>query len=111
MAYVPAQGDVVWIDFDPQVGHEQSGRRPALVLSRLGYNQRTGLAVLCPLTKQVKGYIFEILIPPGFPVTGAILADQVKNMDWKARNVSYVCTLPVDVVEQVVKKITALIGV
>ncbi len=78
MAFIPAQGDVIWIDFDPQLGHEQSGRRPALVLSLKGYNHRAGLAVLCPITKQVKGYIFEALVPPGFDVTGAILANQVK---------------------------------
>ena len=110
MAYIPAQGDVVWIDFDPQAGHEQSGRRPALVLSRMSYNQRANLIVLCPLTRQVKGYIFEVLVPPGHPVVGAILADQVKNMDWTVRDTKYICTLPVLVVEQVVTKIVGLIG-
>lgn len=66
MAYIPAQGDVIWIDFDPQAGHEQAGwRRPALVLSRMSYNQRPSPVVLCPLTRQVKGYIFEALVPPG----------------------------------------------
>lgn len=111
MAFIPAQGDVVWIDFDPQAGHEQAGRRPALVLTLKGYNNRANLAVLCPITRQVKGYIFEVLVPPGLAVTGAILADQVKSMDWTNRNTTYLCTLPVDVVEQVVKKITALISV
>ena len=110
MAFTPAQGDVIWIDFDPQTGHEQSGRRPALVLSRLSYNQRADLVVLCPLTRQVKGYIFEVLVPPGYPVTGAILADQVKNMDWTVRDAKYICTLPISLVEQVVKKIVGLIG-
>jgi len=65
MAYIPAQGDVIWIDFDPQAGHEQAGWRPALILSRMSYNQRASLVVLCPLTRQVKGYIFEALVPPG----------------------------------------------
>ena len=110
MAFIPAQGDVVWIDFDPQAGHEQGGRRPALILSRKSYNHRANLAVLCPWTRQVKGYVFEVLVPSGHPVMGAILADQVKNMDWTIRNASYICTLPIAVVEQVVKKIVALIG-
>ena len=111
MAYIPAQGDVIWIDFDPQAGHEQAGRRrPALVLSRMSYNQRPSPVVLCPLTRQVKGYIFEALVPPGHPVVGAILADQVKNMDWTVRDTKYICTLPIVIVEQVVKKTVALIG-
>ena len=111
MAYIPAQGDVIWIDFDPQAGHEQAGRRrPALVLSRMSYNQRASLVVLCPLTRQVKGYIFEALVPPGHPVVGAILADQVKNMDWTVRDTKYTCTLPIVIVEQVVKKTVTLIG-
>lgn len=111
MAFIPAQGGVVWIDFDPQAGHEQAGRRPALVLTLKGYNNRATLAVLCPITRQVKGYAFEVLVPPGFAVAGAILADQVKSMDWTNRNTTYLCTLPVHIVEQVVKKITALIAV
>jgi len=111
MAFIPAQGDVMWIDFDPQAGHEQGGRRPALVLSRKSYNNRAHLSVLCPITKQVKGYIFEVPVPPGFDVTGVLLADQVKSMDWTARDVEYICTLPVAVVEQVVNKITALTSI
>ena len=111
MALIPAQGDVVWIDFDPQVGHEQSGRRPALILSLKSYNQRAGLAVLCPITRQIKGYIFEVLVPPGHPVTGAILTDQVKSMDWADRDAEYLCTLPIEVVGQFVKNIVALVGV
>ena len=109
--FIPAQGDVIWIDFDPQAGHEQGGRRPTLVLSLKSYNNRTHLSVLCPITKQVKGYILDVLVPPGFDVTGAILADQVKSMDWTARDVEYICALPVGIVDQVVKKITALISI
>lgn len=111
MAFIPAQGDVIWIDFDPQLGHEQSGRRPALVLSLKSYNDRADLAVLCPITRQSKGYIFEVPVPSGFDVTGVILADQVKSLAWPERDAQYICTLPIAVVEQVVKTITALIGV
>ncbi len=77
----PDRGDVVWITLNPQAGHEQAGRRPALVVSPLSYNGKVGLAVLCPITSQVKGYPFEVLIPPGLKVSGAVLADQVKNLD------------------------------
>lgn len=111
MAYIPAQGDVMWINFDPQAGHEQGGRRPAPVLSWKSYNNRAHLSVLCPITKQVKGYIFEVPVPSGSGVTGVLLADQVKSMDWTARDVEYICTLPVAIVEQVVNKITALISI
>jgi mRNA interferase MazF len=80
-AYIPGRGDVIWIAFNPQAGHEQARRRPALVLSPQRYNGRTGLAVLCPITNQRKGYPFEVEIPEGFAVTGVILADQIKNLD------------------------------
>jgi mRNA interferase MazF len=80
--YIPARGDVVYLDFDPQAGREQKGRRPALVLSPIAYNRRVGLCVACPITNQVKGYPFEVAIPAGFQVTGVILADQVKSLDW-----------------------------
>ena len=76
----------------------------------MSYNQRASLVVLCPLTRQVKGYIFEVLVPPGHPVVGAVLADQVKNMDWTVRDTKYICTLPIVIVERVVKKTVALIG-
>jgi len=75
--YVPQRGDVIWITLNPQAGHEQAGRRPALVLSPATYNGKVGLAILCPLTNQIKGYPFEVLVPPGLSITGAILADQV----------------------------------
>src|SRR5215813_14686908 len=83
--YVPERGDAVWVTLDPQAGHEQAGRRPALVLSPAAYNRRVGLALLCPITNQIKGYPFEVLIPQGLKVTGAVLSDQVKSLDWKAR--------------------------
>src|SRR5256712_14029729 len=80
--YIPERGDAVWITLDPQAGHEQAGRRPALVLSPSAYNGRVGLALFCPITNQVKGYPFEVLIPPGSPVTGVVGSDQVKSLDW-----------------------------
>ncbi|MGI4787762.1 MAG: type II toxin-antitoxin system PemK/MazF family toxin [Janthinobacterium lividum] len=111
MAYVPAQGDVVSIDFDPQSGYEQAGRRPALVLSTLAYNKLTGLAVLCPITKKGKGYKFEVPIPEGYAVYGVILADQVKSMSWLTRDTQYVCLLPTSTVKNVVERVNALIKV
>ena len=87
-AYVPQCGDVVWITLNPQAGHEQAGRRPAVVLSPQNYNGKIGLAILCPITNQIKGYPFEVLLPVGLPVAGAILSDQVKSLDWHARSVS-----------------------
>ncbi len=84
--YVPKRGDAVWITLNPQAGHEQAGRRPAVVLSPEVYNDKVGLAILCPITNKIKGYPFEVLIPAGLPVTGAILADQAKSLDWSERN-------------------------
>jgi mRNA interferase MazF len=84
MTYVPDRGDAVWIMLNPQAGHEQAGRRPAVVLSPAAYNGRVGLAILCPLTNQIKGYPFEVVLPSGLAVTGAILSDQVKSLDWRA---------------------------
>ena len=81
--YVPQRGDVVWISLNPQSGHEQAGRRPAVVLSPGIYNEKVELAILCPVTNQIKGYPFEVLMPDGLPVSGAILADQIKSLDWR----------------------------
>ena len=108
-AYVPARGDVVWVTLNPRVGHEQSGRRPAIVLSPSTYNRKAGLFVLCPITSQVKGYPFEVAIPEGLPVSGVILADQVKSLDWRARNAELLCTLPLDVIDEISKKLRLLI--
>ena len=107
-ADIPRRGDVVWISLYPQAGHEQSGRRPALVLSPQNYNGKTGLAVLCPVTNQVKGYPFEVLIPPELPVSGAILSDQVKSLDWRTRNAEMICALPIEVISEVLQKLNTL---
>lgn len=105
----PHRGDAIWISLDPQAGHEQAGRRPALVLSPVAYNARTGLAVLCPITNQAKGYPFEVAIPQGLGVTGVILSDQVKSLDWRARQAARICVLPDDVVTQVLQRLGTLL--
>jgi mRNA interferase MazF len=108
--YVPERGDVVWITLDPQSGHEQAGRRPAVVLSPSAYNGRVGLALLCPITGQVKGYPFEVGVPDGLSVTGVVLADQVKSLDWRIRKAGRICELPSEVVQRVIEKINALLA-
>ncbi len=108
MAYTPARGDVVWINFDPQAGHEQKGRRPAVVVSSTLYNGRSDLALICPVTNRIKNYPFEVVLPAGLPVTGAVLCDQVKNVDWTARDTRFLCALPVDILELVIAKIEAI---
>ena len=107
--YVPNRGDVVWIDFNPQTGHEQAGRRPAIVLSPSAYNGKVGLAILCPITNQAKGYPFEVPIPTGSAVKGVILADQVKSLDWQSRNAQFICVLPLTVVAEVLAKLKTLL--
>ena len=94
--YVPARGDAVWITFNPQAGHEQAGRRPALVLSPSSYNGKVGLAILCPITSQIKGYPFEVTIPSGSKLGGVILADQVKSLDWRFRKAEFICKSDAD---------------
>jgi mRNA interferase MazF len=109
-AYVPRCGDVVWINLNPQAGHEQAGRRPAVVLSPENYNGKTGMALLCPITSQIKGYPFEVLIPAGLPVDGAILSDQVRSLDWRVRNVELLCALPGETIEEVFQKLGTLLS-
>jgi mRNA interferase MazF len=87
--YVPERGDIVWIDLNPQAGHEQGGRRTCLILSPALYNGRSGLAVLCPITTQVKGYAFEVPLPAGLRTTGVVLADHIKNLDWRVRQADF----------------------
>jgi mRNA interferase MazF len=107
--YVPQRGDVVWVTLNPQAGHEQAGRRPAVVLSPAAYNGKVGLAILCPITNQIKGYPFEVLIPDGLSITGAILSDQAKNLDWHARDAELICTLPTTTVGEVLQKLSTLL--
>ena len=97
----PERGDTVWLDFTPRSGREQDGRRPALVLTPHAYNARTGMAIACPITRQVKGYPFEVALPVGFPLEGVVLADQVRSVDWRARRSSFIARAPDEVVRSV----------
>lgn len=108
--YVPDRGDAVWITLDPQAGHEQGGRRLALVLSPAAYNGRVGLALLCPITGQAKGYPFEVEIPTGLTVKGVALADHVKSLDWRARKATRICLVPQEVVAAVISRLNALLA-
>ncbi len=109
-AYVPERGDLVWIASTPQAGHEQAGRRPAVVLSPAAYNGRVGLALFCPITSRVKGYPFEVPLPEGLTVTGVILADQVKSLDWRARQAEWIHTLPETTIAEVLQKLGTLLS-
>lgn len=106
--YFPDRGDVVWLQFNPQAGHEQAGKRPALVLSPKEYNQKTGLALFCPITSKVKGYPYEVKLPEGLPVEGVILADRIKNLDWISRSAQFACKTPVEIMQEVILKIETL---
>jgi mRNA interferase MazF len=109
MAYIPARGDAIWLMFDPQAGHEQAGRRPALVISPKAYNAKTGLSLVCPITSHVKHYPFEVELGPGFPISGVVLADQIKSLDWRARQADFICSLPTETTENVIAKIIPLL--
>jgi mRNA interferase MazF len=108
--YVPDAGDLVWLTFDPQAGHEQRGRRPALVLSPKAYNGRAGLALACPVTSQVKGYPFETPMPDDGAVRGVILADQLKSVDWRERRAEFAGKAPEDVLTDVRERLRPLLG-
>ena len=108
-SYVPDRGDVIWISLNPQTGHEQSGRHPALVLSPSSYNSKVGLSILCPITNQIKGYPFEVQLPIDLEVSGVALSDQVKNLDWHSRKAEYICTLPEEITVEVLNKLNALL--
>ena len=109
-AYVPKCGDVVWITLNPQAGQEQAGRRPAVVLSPAGYNSKTGLVIFCPITSQVKGYPFEVILPEGLPVGGAVLSDRVKNLYWRELNTELICTLPDETTSEILQKLNTLLS-
>jgi len=108
--YVPERGDLVWFTFDPQAGREQAGRRPALVLSPALYNRRASLALVCPITSQIKRYPFEVRLPDGFAISGVILADHVKSADWTARRAQFVARAPSGVMAEVTAKLRPLVG-
>ncbi len=104
MNYIPQRGDAVWINFNPQAGDEQAGRRPAIVLSPQSYNQKVGLCLFCPITNQVKGYPFEVVIPTGLAVTGVVLSDQIKSLDWRVRNIELITHLPEIMTDEILRK-------
>lgn len=108
--YVPDRGDVVWLQFDPQTGHEQAGHWPALVVSPKAYNRKVGLALFCPVTSQVKGYPFEVVFPSGSKVSGAVLADQLKSLDWRVRKAKRYARAPDEMLNEVLGKILVLVG-
>lgn len=107
--YCPNANDIIYLNFDSQAGTEQGGRRPALVLSPRSYNAKSGLAIVCPITNQAKGYAFEVALPAGIKATGVVLSDHTKSLSWTARKASFLCEAPAEVVEEVKAKIAALI--
>lgn len=106
--YIPSKGDLVWLDFTPQSGHEQKGRRPAIVLSQKIYNQKTGLAIFCPITSHIKGYPFEVILE-NQSIQGCVLSDQVKNLDWKMRNCEFIEKIKTEITEKVIENIKLII--
>ena len=109
MAYTPERGDVVWLDLDPQAGREQAGRRPAIVLSPASYNGKVGLMLCCPITNASKGYPFEVSIK-GSGVSGVVLSDHVKSLDWRVRNADRICKAHKDTLKEVLGKIAPLLN-
>jgi len=108
--YVPRRGDIIRLEFHPQTGHEQTGRRPTIVLSPTEYNRTVGLAAVCPITNQAKGYPWEVEIPDNPFVSGAVLADQVKSLDWRQRRAEFICTPDDGLLDDVVEKAIALLS-
>lgn len=108
-AYVPDRGDLIWLEFNPQAGHEQAGRRPAFVVSPRAYHRKVGLALVCPVTSNVKQYPFEVALPAGARTRGAILSDQVKSLDWRVRKATFIERLAEEVANDVTARILALV--
>jgi mRNA interferase MazF len=109
--HVPDAGDLIWLDFDPQAGREQAGRRPAVVLSPAIYNRRSSLALVCPITSQQKGYPFEVALPATLPITGVVLADQVRSLDWRRRHAATAGRAPRAVLQEIREKLSLLLGI
>jgi mRNA interferase MazF len=108
-AYCPDRGDIIWIDFTPKAGHEQPGKRPAIVLSPFAYNKAIGLMLCCPITSKEKGYPFEAKIPEGYQLSGVVLSDHVRSLDWKARAATFVSRAPRALTEDVLAKLQTLL--
>jgi mRNA interferase MazF len=107
--YFPDRGDAVWLNFSPKAGHEQSGRRPAVVVSPKSYNKKVGLGLFCPITSQIKGYPFEVIIPDNLSISGVVLSDQIKSLDWRVRNAQFICKLSELTIREVLKKLNSLL--
>jgi mRNA interferase MazF len=108
--YVPERGDIVWLNFNPQAGHEQAGLRPAVVVSPSVYNGKVGLAIFCPITNQAKGYPFEVVLSYNLKTSGVVLSDQIKCLDWKIRKAQFIEKLPDDIIQDILAKINTLVG-
>jgi mRNA interferase MazF len=108
-SYVPDRGDLVWLEFTPQAGSEQAGKRPALIMSPKTYNKKVGLALVCPVTSRIKGYPFEVRLPDGLDVGGVVLSDQLKSLDWRARKARLIDRAPEPVVQQVTARLLPLL--
>jgi mRNA interferase MazF len=109
-SYTPNRGDVVWLTFDPQAGHEQAGIRPGVVLSPKSYNERSNLILVVPVTRQIKGYPFEVILPGDLPISGAVLSDQIKSVDWRARDARFICSLPAAVTNSILQRAGVLLS-
>src|SRR5579859_3829674 len=109
--YVPETRDLVWLNFDPQAGREQAGRRPALVLSAKRFNLRTSVSFVCPITSKVKGYASEVLLPSGLPVHGAVLCEHMRSLDWRVRKALYIGSVPSEVLEEVRELVGSIAGI
>jgi len=106
--YIPERGDIVWLDFNPQLGHEQRGRRPALTLSFKAYNEKIGLALFCPITSKVKRYPFEVELELK-KIKGSVLSDQIKSLDWRERNIEFIEKIGEKKMEEVIERIEVII--
>lgn len=109
-SYVPNTGDLIWLSFNPQAGREQTGRRPALVLSPAVYNEKTDLALVCPISSRVKGYPFEVSLPEGLAISGVVLSDHLKSLDWKQRKAELAARVPAEVISEVLARLAPLLG-
>jgi len=108
MPYVPDRGDIIWLEFDPQKGHEQKGRRPGIVLSKKEYNQKSNLAIICPITSKIKDYPFEVRI--NSIIQGVILSDQIRSIDWKSRNAAFIEKIPEEILKEILENIDLLLN-